>query len=350
MTVQPKKQGVLLVGTFLSKYISARGVCEDLAEKLAMRGWKVYTTSSARTKIGRLLDMAYSCWRYRNYYRIAQIDVYSGPAFFWGETIALIMICLRKPYLLTLHGGNLPEFAQKHPGRISRFLELAQAVTTPSLYLFGAFRNIRSDLLLIPNPIEIGHYAFRLRSRPVPKLIWLRAFHEIYNPILALLVLDLLRRAFPDVTLTMIGPDKGDGSLQKTQAIVGRFDLQKNIHIVPGVSKNKVPDSLSQADIFINTTNVDNTPVSVIEAMACGLCVVSTNVGGIPYLLEDGQDALLVPPDDPEAMASAVQRILTEPGLAEKLSVNARRKVEGFDWSVILPQWERLFTELIQDA
>jgi glycosyltransferase involved in cell wall biosynthesis len=74
------------------------------------------------------------------------------------------------------------------------------------------------------------------------------------------------------------------------------------------------------------------------------LCVVSTNVGGIPYLLADGDDALLVPPDDPEAMAGAVERILTEPGLAARLSQDGRRKVEQFDWDIILRQWEELLT------
>jgi glycosyltransferase involved in cell wall biosynthesis len=101
---------------------------------------------------------------------------------------------------------------------------------------------------------------------------------------------------------------------------------------------------MDQGDIFLNTTNVDNTPISVLEAMACGLCVVSTNAGGIPYLLEHERDALLVPPDDAQAMARAVHRILTEPGLAESLSENARRKVEQFDWCAVLPQWERLFS------
>ena len=109
-----------------------------------------------------------------------------------------------------------------------------------------------------------------------------------------------------------------------------------------GVPKADVPAWLSQGDIFLNTTNADNTPVSVLEALACGLCVVSTNVGGIPYLLEHEEDALLVPPNDLEAMAAAVRRVLTEPGLAERLSRNARKKAKGFDWSVVLPQWEEL--------
>lgn len=93
---------------------------------------------------------------------------------------------------------------------------------------------------------------------------------------------------------------------------------------------------------------MDNAPVTVTEAMACGLCVVSTAVGGIPYLLTHEEDALLVPPNDPEAMAAAVRRILAEPGLARRLSENARKKTEKFDWSVILPQWEALLTSVAQ--
>jgi glycosyltransferase involved in cell wall biosynthesis len=81
--------------------------------------------------------------------------------------------------------------------------------------------------------------------------------------------------------------------------------------------------------------------------MACGLCVVSTNVGGIPYLLEHEQDTLLVPSDDPAAMATAVRRLLTEPDLAERLSRNARQKAEQFDWSIVLPQWEALLISVM---
>ena len=99
---------------------------------------------------------------------------------------------------------------------------------------------------------------------------------------------------------------------------------------------------MDRGDIFLNTTNVDNTPVSVLEAMACGLCIVTTNVGGIPHLLEHEHDALLVPSDDPAAMAAAVRRILTETGLAARLSHHARAKAERMDWSVVLPQWESL--------
>jgi glycosyltransferase involved in cell wall biosynthesis len=108
-----------------------------------------------------------------------------------------------------------------------------------------------------------------------------------------------------------------------------------------------VPAKLADADIFLNTSRVDNTPVSVLEAMASGMCIVSTDVGGIPHLLQPEQDALLVPTDDPEQMARAVRRIVTDANLARRLSLNARKSAEQFDWSVVTPRWEALLESVI---
>ena len=112
------------------------------------------------------------------------------------------------------------------------------------------------------------------------------------------------------------------------------------------VSKTDIPRILQEGDIFLNTTNVDNAPVTVVEAMACGLCVVSTDAGGVPYLVEDGVDALLVGRNDPDAMATAVRRILGDPVVAASLSKNARIKAEAFDWNRVLPQWEALLADV----
>jgi glycosyltransferase involved in cell wall biosynthesis len=114
------------------------------------------------------------------------------------------------------------------------------------------------------------------------------------------------------------------------------------------VAKTDVPHWLQDGDIFINTTNADNTPVSVLEALACGLCVVTTNVGGIPYLVADDQQALLVPPDDSTAMAAAVRQLLTTPELAARLSGEGHAYVQQFDWGTVLPQWHTLLREMIK--
>jgi len=338
---------ILMAGNFLSASAgTSRGVCEDLAERLAAGGWNIITTSGKLNKLSRLADMLRTVWRRRGEYRVAQVDVFSGPAFLWAELVCLTLRRLGKPYVLTLHGGELPVFARNWPGRMRRLLNSAALVTTPSRYLNEQMQAYRTDLRLLPNPIDLRRYPARVRERPQPKLAWLRAFHHIYNPALAPCAIAHLAGEFPNLTLTMFGPDKGDGSWQLAQQSAVDNGVAKHVLFFGKIAKTDVPHRLNESDIFLNTTSVDNTPVSVLEAMACGLAVVSTNVGGIPYLLADGHDALLVPPDNATAMAAAVRRILTEPGLAPRLSTNARHKVEQFDWSVILPQWEKIFQSL----
>jgi glycosyltransferase involved in cell wall biosynthesis len=95
-------------------------------------------------------------------------------------------------------------------------------------------------------------------------------------------------------------------------------------------------------DIFINTTNFDNMPVSVIEAMALGLPVISSNVGGLPYLIDHQTDGMLVPPNDAEAFVNSITQLSNQPELVKDLVTNARKKAERFDWEVVKQQWFRL--------
>lgn len=339
------KAPVLLVGNFLSSASGSRCVCEELAIRLAQQGRRVLTVSRQRQRLQRLLDMVAMAIAQRREYEVAHVEVYSGLAFIWAEAVCATLRALGKPTVLTLHGGNLPAFARAHPSRVRRLLNMAQVVTAPSSYLQENLAPYGRAVQLLPNALEVGRYAFRLRDCPEPRLVWLRAFHRLYNPTLAVRVLAAVRKYFLEANLTMVGPNKGDGSYEETCRLAEELGLSHALRLPGQVSKTAVPAWLSGAEIFLNTTNVDNTPVSVLEALATGLCVVSTDVGGLPHLLEHNQTALLVKPDNPEAMAAAVKAVLTEPGLAKRLSENARAQARAYDWSVILPQWEGLLDQ-----
>ena len=343
------EKNVLLISNLFSVGPAYGAVCKDLAEKLTRNDWQVLTTSAVQNRYLRPVDMLMATWLNHNRFRVAQIDVFSGPAFRWAELSAWSLRKLRRPYVLTLHGGDLPLFGAEHPERVERLLSSAAAVTTPSRYLLDQMLAFRTPICLIPNPINVQSYPFQLRSKPAPRIIYLRALHKMYNPCLAVYALQHLLPAFSDAELAVVGPDKRDGAREELLAVIAAMLLQDRVTLLGSVPKTDVPTVLSRSDIFVNTTNVDNTPISVIEAMACGLCIVSTNVGGMPYLLTHEQDALLVPPNDPHAMADAIRRVLTERGLAEKLSRNARAKAAGFDWSVVLPQWEALLSGLAEN-
>lgn len=347
--IMEKQPAVLMIGNFLSNSGMNRTINEDLAEVLYKAGENILTTSNRPGRIPRLMDMLGTILHYKKEYDIALVDIYSGKAFIWAEVCCFVLKSLNKPYILNLHGGNLPLFANRWPGRIRRLFNSARKVVAPSAYLLNAMPHYSSNIRILPNPIDVNKYNYRLRKMPQSRLVWLRSFHAIYNPTMAVRLMTLLLENHPDVHLRMIGPDKKDGSYQSIKDLIVEFGLVESMTLPGGIPKSDVPFWLDQGDIFINTTNVDNTPISVLEAMACGMCVVSTEVGGIPYLIRNEHDGLLVPPNDSEAMADAIHRILTEPGLAERLSENAHLKAQQFDWSVILPQWQQLFLEVSRD-
>lgn len=333
---------LLLVSNFLSSKGGCQTVMENLADKLSDSGSSLICASSYHSSWIRCAHMWATTFFRRKEYDLALVDLFSGRAFIWGETMSILLYWLRCPFVLVLRGGGLPEFAMRYPRRVKACINKANAVAVPSQFLLEKMCVYRSDLCLIPNPLDVSACVDRIRINPRPKLVWLRSFHKIYNPSLAPRVVSLLRGDFPDINLTMVGPDKGDGSFQRTQQVAVDLGVSDRI-IYPGlVPQAEVSLWMNNGEIFLNTTNIDNTPVSVAQAMASGLCVVTTDVGGIRYLLKHEHDGLLVPPDDPAAMATAVRRILTEPGLAEHLSRNARRKAELFDWSIVLPQWKKL--------
>ena len=163
-------------------------------------------------------------------------------------------------------------------------------------------------------------------------------------------VISLLRGKFPEIHLTMFGPNLDNRLFCAVQKLIKEKDLSLNVDIAGPIQKSDVPTQLQKSDIFLNTTRYESFGVAVMEAAALGLPIVTTNIGELPYLWTDGEDALLAPCDDAKAMADAIERVLTEQGLAERLSRNARVKAEGYDWSAILPQWENLFQEVLDNA
>jgi glycosyltransferase involved in cell wall biosynthesis len=100
--------------------------------------------------------------------------------------------------------------------------------------------------------------------------------------------------------------------------------------------------------MMINASLVDNMPISILEALASGVPVVSTDAGGIPYLVEDGKTALLVPKKDPAAMAAAMLRILHNPDLYAKLRDNGLASLERYTWESVKQQLLAVYQQTLE--
>ncbi|MES1166743.1 MAG: glycosyltransferase family 4 protein, partial [Pseudomonadota bacterium] len=279
-----------------------------------------------------------------------------GDAFRLVEAASSMAALAGLPQIFWLHGGGLVDFTHRHPSRVDRVLNRGSAWVAPSGFLAEPFRRRGFDVRVIPNVIDLAEYPYRHRPRAAPRLLWMRTFHDLYQPKLALRTLALLRETHPQATLTMAGQDKG--LLAETRRLAAELGL------TPGTNPGSDPAvrfpglldaegkrrEFAAADIFLNTNQVDNAPVSVLEAAAFGLPVVSTDVGGIPHLLRHGEEALLVPPGNADALVTSVRRLLDEPGLADRLSTAGRKVAERSAWPQVLPLWSELLASVHASA
>ncbi len=331
---------LLYVGNMLSKKGSNKTSIETLALFLQSEGFSVKRTSSQQNKILRLIDMLLSILINSKKVDYVLIDTYSTSGFWFAYYSAILCLKLNIKYIPILRGGNLPNRLKNSPKESNLFFSNAEINIAPSNYLFEAFKNAGfTNIKLIPNSIEIKNYNFKKRKSVQPKLLWVRAFADIYNPILALKVLKELLKDFPHAELSMIGPFR-DNSIEQCKLYAEKHQLP--VKFTGKMEKAEWIDYAKDFDIFINTTNVDNTPVSVIEALALGLPVVTTNVGGLPYLLKHDKEAILVNPDDVEEMHDAILKLIHNQDFAQKLSENGRNLTETFDWDVVKNQWKEI--------
>lgn len=333
-----RKHNILYIGNKLSKKGATVTSIETLGAFLQREGYQVLTVSSKKNKVLRLLDMMWNTLCYSKRTSIVLIDTYSTTNFLYAVIIGSICRTLGLPYIPILRGGNLPSRLQKSSKQSNKLFGNAMTNVAPSHYLLEAFKKEGyTNLTYIPNTIEIEKYSFLLRNNIQTKLLWVRSFSEIYNPMLALYVVEgLLKNGHTNTELCMVGPDK-DGSMETCKA----YAKQKNLPVTftGGLAKKEWLQLSKDYDIFINTTHVDNTPVSVIEAMALGLPVISTHVGGIPYLLTHDETGVLVPPNSVANFVTAIERVLQNSDKTTAMALKARKTVEKFDWEEVKKQW-----------
>jgi len=308
-----------------------------LSDALKQEGLQLLTYSSKKNKVLRLIDMVMAIIKHRHQTDYALIDTYSTSAFWFAYISAKLLSHFKIPYVPILHGGNLPERYTTHQKKVMWLLNYAKTNVSPSDYLFEFFSNKGiTNLNKISNFIPIDKYRFKERAHLKPHLLWVRAFDNIYNPLLALQVLELLLVDYPEATLSMVGPTKDD-----SYKVCKSYAVQKQLPVsfTGKLSKEEWICYAQDFDIFLNTTSVDNMPISVIEAMALGMLVVSTNVGGIPYILNNNENALLVKPNNKDEMASAVTHLIQNEELSKNIARKGRKKAEEYSWHVVKQKW-----------
>jgi glycosyltransferase involved in cell wall biosynthesis len=249
---------------------------------------------------------------------------------------------LRKRVVLHYHGGAAEQFLQSWFWLARPALVSADKVVVPSKFLSSVFRNFNIETEEVPNILELSSFPFRPRVPLRPRVIIARHLEPAYNVACGIRAFSIFKSTFPDAFLTIAG----DGSCKASLlALCADLGINDSVRFMGNVANDQMHVLYDQADVYLNSSRVDNQPVSILEAFACGLPVVTTAVGGIPYMVNNREDALLAPNDDPTELAAQMTMLLSHPELADRLIRNAHARIWEHSWDNVYRKHKAIYLE-----
>ena len=280
--------------------------------------------------------------------QVAAADVVHvfSRAYFWFLLAPLPAIATARafgrPVVLHYHNGEAPDHLKRSP--VARAaLARVNRIVVPSRYLADVLGQCGLATSIVPNVIDLERFSFRVRDPLRPRLLSTRNLHALYNVECTLRAFQLVQRRRPDASLTVLG----SGSRERALRLMAEALRLSNVRFVGRVPHDTMPGYYADHDVYIQSPDVDNMPNSVIEAFASGLPVVSTDAGGIPKMLTDGEHGFLAPVNDHEALARHVLRLLDEPEAARRIVGAARRASEAYTWTHVRGEWLHLYQSLL---
>jgi glycosyltransferase involved in cell wall biosynthesis len=345
----PPFGGMSLQANQLVALLQQEGVCVksiDTNQKLPRRLAFVERVVFLRT-LAHFVRFCMRIWQVAQPKTVFHIFSNSYASFFlWTGAATLIGRKRGAPVIINYRGGLVSEFLAKWRTPASIIFRQANKIIVPSRYLEFVFLQNRISTQIIPNIISSDLPRRSSREIDTPHLVVNRNFEPMYNLSCALRAFAMVQAVIPETRLTLIGEGPQRTELEKW---VQNLGLQ-NVQFTGRLKNQEVIQTLLNCDVMLNPTNVDNMPISVIEAMALGLPVVSTNVGGVPYLIKNKVTGILVKKNDHQAMARAALRLIKSPALRKRLIENARRVTEDFRWERVWPLWRTLYLVQLQQG
>ncbi|MEJ7699129.1 MAG: glycosyltransferase family 4 protein [Pyrinomonadaceae bacterium] len=279
-------------------------------------------------------------------YDVIHIFSASYYSFLLAPTPAVLIAGLfGKKTILNYHSGEAADHLKTWRRSAIPTIRLFDAVVAPSGYLVDVFADFGLKSQAIFNFVNSNHYRFRERKPLQPVFLSNRNFEALYNVACILRAFARIQKNIPEARMFVVGEGSEKAWLHQ---LAEELNL-RNVEFLGAVSPEKMPEIYDRSDIYLNSPNIDNMPNSIIEAFSCGLPVVSTNAGGIPYIVENEKTGLLVELNDHEALAQAAIRILESNELAQKIIAEARRECVKYTWENVRGKWLKIYQDLASE-
>ena len=301
----------------------------------------------------RLFPYIWQLWRTAGQVRLFHIMANSGWSWHLFAAPAIWIGWLRGGrVIVNYRGGEAEGFFSRSFRWVRPSLERVTTVIVPSAFLADVFNRWGIATRIVPNIVDVQRFTASrrhplIKEETSPRLLVTRNLEPIYDIDTALRVLQQVCKTFPGVTMTICGsgPER-DRLLALSQAL----EIESAVVFTGRVENEQMAGLYRSADIMLNPSLADNMPISVLEALASGVPVVSTRVGGVPHLVQHEKTALLVPPGDVDAMARAVIRVLEDPDLADRLVTAGLGEIEQYTWPSVREKLQAVYADALTET
>jgi L-malate glycosyltransferase len=281
-------------------------------------------------------------WRNLKDVDVAHIFSASYSSFLLAPLPAWWVARLRgKRTLINYRSGECRDHLQR--SAIAReVLKKTDRIVVPSGYLADVLREFGLEAEIVPNIVDLSQFRFRLRSPLRPHLVCTRGFHPYYGIDVVVRAFAEVQKSYAEAQLDLVGGGRLEPEIRD---LVRQLDLS-GVNFMGVASRQNIGQFYDRADIFVNASNLDNMPVSVLEAFASGTPVVTTAPESLRYIVDDGRTGLLSEPGDAGALARNILRVLGDPGLATRLAQNAFAESTKYSWDSVRDQWLKVYLDL----
>ena len=296
-----------------------------LGPALAQQGLEYRLSSFAASPGRRITEMVTALVDRSATPEVAVLSIFGGRSLV--QELAVLAAARKRaiPVIGVVHGGGLADRSHTERRRTRTVLEGCARVVAPSGWLARELRHLCSRIEVIPNPIDLTAIEHRQRTRFGSRALWMRSLHRVYRPDLAIDTLNVLAQppapgdsVASSMRLTLAGPDKGEAPACRAQ--VRDLGLRHRVFLPGMLGSAEKYQAMATHDLFLNTNDIDNAPVSLVEAAAAGLPAVATRVGGIAELSETLGSVVTVEPGSAAELARAVSELAADPDRFAELS------------------------------
>lgn len=285
----------------------------------------------------RLVPYVFALWRAAGHVQLFHVMANSGWAWHLFAVPPIWIARLRGvPVIVNYRGGEAAQFLEKSAGLVRWSMRRGSSLAVPSQFLENTFARHGMAAQIVPNVIDLSRFHPRPAGRSNGEhIVVARNLEPLYDNESAIHAFKLVLAHRPSARMTIAG---GGPEAERLRAVALMLGVERSVQFVGRLDHDAMAELYRGADIALNPSRADNMPNSLLEAMASGVPIVSTNVGGVPFMVQDGATALLVEAGDVQAMAGAIVRLLEDRNLWLRLSAAGLKQVSEYTWGRVAPE------------